>query len=168
MEDQNKQPIEFEKVDQVDSTKILAGAEVTMVGPGIDGETYTLVSTDGTFMAKKGSEEVTEFDYGEYTITETKAPAGYLPMTGTVTVTVNADGVTYQQTDNHSNEPIPADKANEDAPYVVIITNNPGKVLPHTGGPGTAINGILGTALIVGALMYGMVSRRTRERRSDA
>ena len=158
------EPVVFKKVDQTNQATILPNAEFTMVGP--EDEAYTLVSTSGTFKAKEDGTEVSELSYGVYTIAETKPPAGYNLMTGTVTVTIAEDGVSYQQSDNGGGVPTAAQREGEDGPYVVVITNNPGVKLPMTGGPGTNLFTITGTALIVGALMYGSVSRRRNERRS--
>lgn len=158
----NEQPVGFKKVDVDHTDTVLSGAEFTMT----DGtNTYTLVSTDGTFYAMSGEIEIQNLPVGTYTITETKAPAGYNLMTGTVELHVEKDRVYWIQTDNNAGASQEAEvDANDN--YVVVITNTAGVELPMTGGIGTHINTLSGLVLMAGALMYGFRMRR-RERRNE-
>ena len=50
----------------------------------------------------------------------------------------------------------------------ISIKNIPGQALPRTGGPGTTLFTITGSAMCLAAVvMYGFTSRRGRERRFD-
>jgi len=79
-------------------------------------------------------------DSDEYTLVETKAPAGYNPLSQPVEVTVNADNST-----------------------VVDVLNNTGNQLPSTGGIGTTIFYVVGGLLAVMAVILLVTKRRMGE-----
>ena len=55
----------------------------------------------------------------------------------------------------------------EDGVWTVKVNNTSGKELPMTGGPGTALFNILGSAIAIAAVLtYGLLSRRSSEGRS--
>ena len=80
------------KVSASDASKVLAGAEFTLSGVFADGTgkasagTRTVVSTDGKV-------DLEGLVAGEtYTLTETRAPEGYVRISGVLTFTVGTDG----------------------------------------------------------------------------
>ena len=91
---------------------------------------------------------------GTYTVKETNAPAGYVPVAD-FTVTLSSSVCTG---DN------PATDATED--YYLVITddvvNNSGAQLPSTGGIGTTIFYVAGIVLVLGAAAI-IIARRKAE-----
>lgn len=101
---------------------------------------------------------------GTYYLEETSAPAGYILLPEPVTITVSSIGVTYKQSDNsmsQSGEGISHEAATD--PYTLTVTNNAGYELPSTGGPGTRLFTILGTALIAGAGLLLWMTRKSAD-----
>jgi len=99
---------------------------------------------------------------GPYYLEETSAPAGYILLPEPVTITVSSTGVTYMQSDNsmsQSGNGISHEAATD--PYTLTVTNNAGYELPSTGGPGTRLFTILGTALIAGAGLLLWMTRKS-------
>ncbi|MBK7821977.1 MAG: SpaH/EbpB family LPXTG-anchored major pilin [Tessaracoccus sp.] len=78
-----------------------------------------------------------------YCVYQTKAPAGYVPITAGTLTTVTSNGGTALEID-------------------IDNTKRPGPDLPLTGGTGTAIFGGVGLALIVVAVAVGLSTRRKR------
>ncbi len=182
-------PVKIIKADMTDPTKLLSGAKFSVVytaagadsgeggeKPGAaqgqtsvpDGSTWTSGSGEDLGIMYSGS-----LPYGTYTLTESRVPDGYSSMSGTVTVTVAENSVTYSQTDNGGGQPQTAPlqdsskPVSPDNPYVVTICANPGVELPETGGSGRFPYTLGGAVfLTAAALMYGFRKRR-RERRSD-
>ena len=98
-----------------------------------------------------------------YTLTETRPPEGYQKI-GPVKIYVQTDQIT---TDPTTGVVVSGTGTAED-PYVIAIANNSGTTLPKTGGPGTTLFTITGSAMCLAAVvMYGFTSRRGRERRFD-
>ncbi len=78
---------------------------------------------------------------GTYTLTETKAPDGYMLLSEGIEFTVNADGsVTVDEKY--------ADEYNES---LIVIGNEAGTELPNTGGPGTWMYILTGIVMMSGA-----------------
>lgn len=118
-----------------DGTTALAGAEfeIKQGNKVFSGTT----ATDGTLDFKRLAP-------GTYTVTETKAPAGYQLLASPITVTLTADNATT------------------DGMYQITVTNS--KFLtPVTGGVGTTIFVVVGLAMIVmgGTLLF--VATRKKE-----
>lgn len=158
-------------------TALLPGAEFKLLRKNAAGEyavdeaiNWTKAAT--TLSLTDGSLELTALPEGDYKLTETKAPSGYLILTKDIyfTVQVSDDentSVVVATTGQESFADVGASvKQTTKKDDTLVITNTPGDELPMTGGPGTNLFTITGTALIVGALMYGSVSRRRNERRS--
>ncbi|WP_210602604.1 SpaA isopeptide-forming pilin-related protein [Brevibacterium oceani] len=80
--------LSWNKVDE--DGKALAGAEFTLTGP--DGEDF-VVADNGELDADEaaGQFEVTDLAWGDYTMTETRAPEGYVLTDETQTVTITGD-----------------------------------------------------------------------------
>ena len=131
----------------------------------------TLTSGDDGIMSTtpaEGETAVNKFELAirdnAYAMTELLAPDGYNPLADVVNVSVSTTGVSAQL-GNTMTTYDSTGKGTEDDPYVVVITNSTGAVLPYTGGPGTFIYTLSGiTLLMASALMYIFRMRR-RERR---
>ena len=108
---------------------------------------------------------------GQYRLVETSAPAGYDGLESAIKITVAATGVTAMQGTGMSE--VATDK--EDNPYheywiegqdpgtyQIRVWNNPGVVLPNTGGIGTTIFYILGSILVLGGGIYFASRRRMK------
>ncbi len=112
---------------------------------------------------------------GSYKITEVTAPAGYNKLTGPVTVTA----VKTNSTSTHTTVYLDKDgkvvgkdakvtevKVDIDniAATALVVVNKAGTELPSTGGMGTTIFYVLGSALVLGAVVLLV----TKKRMSDA
>lgn len=113
----------IKKVDSADAGKILSGAVFTLIG-GADFEAMTLTT------GADGTAEAADIPVGEYTLTETTAPAGYNLLTEQIKLTVSADKVTASYGSGSSNM-----VSTEGT--TVTVKNSAGAVLPNTGGAGT-------------------------------
>lgn len=100
---------------------------------------------------------------GTYYLEEVTPPAGYLRLTDAVKIIVDNNGVTYDQSDNslsHNNNGVKYD-ANTHT-YTLTVTNNPGTILPATGGIGTKSLTLAGAVLVLGAAL-GLGWKRRQE-----
>ncbi|MFJ4164506.1 SpaA isopeptide-forming pilin-related protein [Microbacterium sp. NPDC089698] len=93
--------ISWQKVDAASTAHYLAGSEWTLRGPGASGPTITVKDCTATPCtgtndtdARAGYLTVGGLAWGVYTLTETKAPAGYLLDTTARTVTIGAGALT--------------------------------------------------------------------------
>lgn len=111
---------------------------------------------------------------GSYTITEFKAPDGYNQLLAPVTVVAKKTGATSTHTtvylDENGNitnteteKDVKVDIANIAATAVVVV-NKAGTELPSTGGMGTTVFYVLGSILVLGAVVLLV----TKKRMSDA
>lgn len=111
---------------------------------------------------------------GDYTITEFKAPDGYNKLTAPVTVTAVKTNSTSTHTtvyldengnttDTKTEKEVKVDIDNIAATAVVVV-NKAGTELPSTGGMGTTIFYVLGSVLVLGAVVLLV----TKKRMSDA
>ena len=104
---------------------------------------------------------------GNYRLTETKSPAGYIKLTSHIDFEVYKDGTVLAVKLAEGTTGAKIEKSGtEDAPvYTVIVENTPGEALPMTGGSGTLPYTLGGIALIMAsALMYGFRMRRGERR----
>ena len=137
-------------------------SKVSDEGKPLSGVRFTLTNKDGKYyQSKNGSASVwtqtkTELttdadgnilfeglDQGTYTLTETETPAGYMPLSGPVTIKVDESGA-VEDTFADVKDIKLADGA-------VQITNRAGVALPSTGGMGTTVFYVIGGVLVVGA-----------------
>lgn len=123
--------LDIYKYDQANPDEGLAGAEFTLTGS--DGTTYTAAT--GT----DGHARIEGLDAGTYTLTETKAPEGYVKSDTPLTIEIP-----------------------EDTSANVVSVQFANSEIPHTGGMGTILFTIGGAAIIVGA---GIVFAVTRKRK---
>ena len=123
-----------------------------VLATGYKGSTkITEVTTDANGAARfKG------LDTGTYYLHETKAPAGYNLLkddaTVTITATYNDDGTIASSSATSSN--------NGQYQQVSKIENKAGTLLPSTGGMGTTIFYVLGSILVVGAVVLLVTKKR--------
>jgi LPXTG-motif cell wall-anchored protein len=135
--------------------------------------TKEFVSDKNGQIVLKGVEE------GEYTITETQAPAGYNQLTESVTIEAQQDtkdttyntstittylenGVVVDQKTDTTTEATTTLTSSIPAASKQIV-NTSGSVLPSTGGMGTKLFYIIGAALVIGAGVVLVVRRRMGE-----
>ena len=112
----------------------------------------------GEFEIPAGGVTILGLGAGEYTLTETQAPAGYLKTVQPITFTAGRDGtVTYT---NAADNPAPR-VTSADSNRQYTIQNEAGAELPQSGGPGTTAFYLLGIllSLISGILL--IARRRT-------
>ena len=105
--------------------------------------TVTEITTDNT-----GKFTIQGLDADTYYLTETAAPAGYNKLAGAVTITIGANGVVNGTTE----APQGVDE--------VKVLNQSGTELPSTGGMGTTIFYVLGSILVVGAVVLLVTKKR--------
>lgn len=150
----------------------LQGAEFTLTSK--DGKVTKTVTTDA-----KGLMKITGLDAGEYTLKETKAPAGYKLDTTAVPVkisaTLNEDGTlasykitingtntnTYTATYTNGTKVVAAANANEDS-KTSLFNNVKSNGLPATGGAGIFFYLIAGGALVALAVVLYTKNRKNQ------
>lgn len=147
------------KVSDQNREVSLAGAKFTLANN--EGSSETLTSDEnGVIFAG-------EIADGQYLLTETEAPAGYLKMKTPVTITVNKGLVTASIVGSTSGA---GTDLNDDGSYVIDadncivirVTNTKGTELPSTGGSGTLPYTFAGLTLIGIGLMYVLLIRKRR------
>ena len=123
--------------------EIDAGKAVTIPHTSVNGiklESDLITDADGAATFEKYEANDTNYNYY---LVETQAPSGYNLLDKAVTVNF---------TD--------ADVENTAGVYTVKVSNSSGIQLPITGGTGTVIFTIIGIALMVGAVVLFVVSRK--------
>ena len=150
--------------DATDGAYIYAGTEA---GAGL---TNQITTPDDGVIVVKGVKS------GDYTITEVTAPAGYNKLTDPVTV----EAVKTSSTSTHTTVYLDKDGKFVDASAkektevkvdidkiaatAVVVVNKAGTELPSTGGMGTTVFYVLGSVLVLGAVVLLV----TKKRMSDA
>ena len=154
-----------------DATR-LAGAEFTLApkngtaisfvqvtaGSATENAVYRVAKADETgtttiITPKSGKVEFQGLKNGEYTLTETKAPAGYNKLASAIGVKVNGQNngtdttnatvtITYNNDNNGSNYDQTASNG------VIPVQNKSGAILPGTGGMGTIAFTVIGVLVI--------------------
>ena len=131
---------------QVDAGSETANAEYRVAKTGEEGATTTIITPASGKVVFQGLKN------GEYTLTETKAPAGYNKLASAIGVKVNGqnDGtdttnatvtITYNN-NNGSNYDQTASNG------VIPVQNKSGAILPGTGGMGTIAFTVIGVLVI--------------------
>lgn len=142
-------------VDGDEDTK-LAGAKFDLYRTVYPGETGVTIPHTSIKGIKLEGDKVTEADgsvtfekyeanrtYYDYYLVETRAPSGY-------NILDNAVKVNFTDTEVEATAGV----------YTVKVPNSSGILLPITGGTGTVIFTIIGIALMVGAVVLFVVSRK--------
>lgn len=142
-------------VDGDEGTK-LAGAKFDLYRTVYPGETGVTIPHTSIKGIKLEGDKVTEADgsvtfekyeanrtYYDYYLVETRAPSGY-------NILDNAVKVNFTDTEVEATAGV----------YTVKVPNSSGILLPITGGTGTVIFTIIGIALMVGAVVLFVVSRK--------
>lgn len=126
-----------------------------------------LVSPDNGIIIVRGVKE------GSYTLTETKAPAGYNKLTASETITASLEKITtytktiitYLDADKkvtgtevQGGETISNETLESVVP--VVIKNTAGVLLPSTGGMGTTLFYLVGGILVIGAAVLLITKKR--------
>lgn len=105
--------------------------------------TVTEITTDAT-----GKFTIKGLDADTYYLTETQAPAGYNKLAGPVTIVIGENGVVNGTTE----APQGVDE--------VKVLNQSGTELPSTGGIGTTIFYVLGSVLVLAAVVLLVTKKR--------
>lgn len=140
----NGEPMSFVQVNAGSGT---AKAEYRVANAGETGATTTIITP------ANGKVEFRGLKNGEYTLTETEAPAGYNKLASVIGVKVNGqnDGtdtthatvtITYNNDNNGSNYDQTASNG------VIPVRNKSGVTLPGTGGMGTIAFTVIGVLVI--------------------
>ena len=108
-----------------------------------DTNTVTEITTDST-----GKFTIKGLDSDTYYLTETAAPAGYNKLADPITIVIGENGVVNGTTD--------APQGVEE----VKVLNQSGTELPSTGGMGTTIFYVLGSILVIGAVVLLVTKKR--------
>lgn len=93
---------------------------------------------------------------GTYYLTETKAPRGYNLLREPVNVTIGHKDANGKLTETS----FVADQTQTDTSGVVKVENNAGAELPSTGGIGTTVFYVLGSAMALGAVILLVTKKR--------
>lgn len=117
-------------------------------------ETDTAVDTITT--GKTGELVINGLADGIYYLTETKAPRGYNLLREPVNVTIGHKDANGKLTETS----FVADQTEMDTSGVVKVENNAGAELPSTGGIGTTVFYVLGSAMALGAVILLVTKKR--------
>ncbi len=123
---------------EIDAGKSVEIPHTTVKGIKLEGDLTT--GTDGAATFAKYEANGTNYDYY---LVETQAPSGYNILDNAVKVNFTAEDV-----------------ARTAGIYTVQVPNKSGIQLPITGGTGTVIFTVIGIALMVGAVVLFVVSRK--------
>lgn len=179
--------IEVKKVDK--STQLpISGAEFTLTKANED-DAIKFVGSNGTYRVATATESATAvetlvvtesgenmgklilsgLDAGTYTLTETRAPAGYVKLGAPKTITIT-DDKTAMEGDTANSKPngLVDDGENSadgiDGYYELDVANSKGFTLPSTGGMGTVLFTAIGIVLMGGGLVLLLLYLRRRNR----
>lgn len=155
-----------------ETQKALAGAEFILYKGSEENRVYAQVAKGkltGWTTTKKDAATLTSGDDGmiavegldadTYYLEETKAPGGYNKLAGPVKVeishTVTDEGAHMTHTLKQGTTDVEVEKVDE-----VKIENKSGTELPETGGIGTTIFYVLGSILVIGAVVLLITKKR--------
>ncbi len=160
------QHIKVYKYETGNESKCLKGAVFTLTGPEESGITYEGLETnaDGYLVYNNSVYFELPANTKPYTLTEAKAPDGYIMLTENAVFTVSTTGVSATGTGYHvGNETVIIDGVSETV-YTIKVQNSAGVELPQTGGPGTGLFTMIGGILTAGAgAILASASRRRRK-----
>lgn len=134
-----------------DDTTTKYAKTTSLVAKGTD---KTKTDVTGTVSPETGTVTFSGLGAGTYTITETKTPAGYNTIAP----------ITFTLTFNASTKAFASDNASvvvgTDNKLDTTIVNQSGATLPSTGGIGTTIFYVLGSILVIGAVVLLVTKKR--------
>lgn len=150
-----------------DLKSFLSGAEFSLMK---DGKEIRFTGTKGSYYVSETQEtgetvvEVDErgilmlhgLDAGIYSLTEVKAPDGYMKLQHPIEIEIvdqDLDGLVET-----------GDRESDSGYLFVSVSNNKGFVLPVTGGTGTTMFGIVGAAFMLGGLLLIMICCAKKKR----
>ena len=145
------QQVYIQKTDQEGTTPLPGATFALYTKSGYEADPKAATKT-GLTSGADGKIDLGKLACGTYYLVETSAPEGYIKLADPVTILVESNGVTYNQSDqsqSSSGEGATFDKATKT--YTLRVTNNAGAELPAAGGPGTWGFTVLGSVLILGA-----------------
>lgn len=139
-----------------------AGAQVIKLVK-VDDTTYRLAlptetdtAVDTVTTGETGELVINGLADGTYYLTETKAPRGYNLLREPVNVTIGHKDANGKLTETS----FVADQTQTDTSGVVKVENNAGAELPSTGGIGTTVFYVLGSAMALGAVILLVTKKR--------
>lgn len=139
-----------------------AGAQVIKLVK-VDDTTYRLAlptetdtAVDTVTTGETGELVINGLADGTYYLTETKAPRGYNLLREPVNVTIGHKDANGKLTETS----FVADQTETDTSGVVKVENNAGAELPSTGGIGTTVFYVLGSAMALGAVILLVTKKR--------
>lgn len=139
-----------------------AGAQVIKLVK-VDDTTYRLAlptetdtADDTVTTGETGELVINGLADGTYYLTETKAPRGYNLLREPVKVTIGHKDANGKLTETS----FVADQTETDTSGVVKVENNAGAELPSTGGIGTTVFYVLGSAMALGAVILLVTKKR--------
>lgn len=142
-----------DNTDQYVDTSKKYKRETELVAKGEGKEDTNIVGTVG----QDGKVTFTGLGAGEYTLEETKTPAGYNTI-DPIKFTIKFDPATQSFSVESTNKGINVD-GNK---LTTTIVNTSGSLLPSTGGIGTTIFYIVGGVLVVGAAILLIAKKRAK------
>ncbi|MCD8368304.1 MAG: LPXTG cell wall anchor domain-containing protein, partial [Clostridiales bacterium] len=135
----------IKKVSSTSDKVVLSGAVFKLT----DSNETTI--DDSLTTNEYGTVAISGISYGEtYTLTETTAPSGYNLLTDPIKFTVSTSGVVKLADDTDSSI---VSVSLDDGVYTITVENEPGTVLPSTGGTGTWMYTLTGLTLCGAALV---------------
>ena len=156
------------KVAKVENNKLTGWIDMPVAG-----ENDNISWPEGTKLTSdaNGLFKVIGLDDGTYYLKETKAPAGYNLLTQEITVVITATTTNGQNWTNGqassalTNLAVTADNKSGTGNTItgiagITVANNKGSTLPETGGIGTTIFYVLGSVLVLAAVVLLVTKKR--------
>lgn len=131
----------------------------------IEEQTAANTTTVTGFVDKNGYFIVEGLSDGEYTITETKAPAGYQGLSAPIKFTIKSDPSLTEpnwMVDTNAENTANAYYDIDAKQFTVKVENAPGTKLPSTGGIGAVIFYAAGAVLLVGGAVV-LIKKKTQK-----
>ena len=145
--------VNLEKVSSRDQSKKLAGAKFKL--NKWNGEEYTAYRQE-TETDSDGAISWTNLPVGSYEIEETEAPDGFNGLEKTIKFSIAKSNGEFEL-DTEDSDPHASRIGNT---FAIMVENEPGSLLPVTGGPGTAGIRAIGAMLALAALALLMKRRK--------
>lgn len=149
--------LQIRKVKKGDANVTLEGAEFTLSYTGEDNITYYYSAAGWKTQAellRTGTDGLISLYLpdGTYTLTETKAPNGYLPLAQAISFTVEKGQM--------KNQNLPDGVTLSGDGLTLTVPNEGGYKLPETGGSGTAVYSLAGIACMMTACLWLTLRKR--------